>query len=85
MTNEIQKRIEELDARNMELNTDIAKLKVRYENMKKKQHNLQHTEDGSAVLIDDTKEEYNIQYKHNLILFTGIFILIAKSFNTFGK
>jgi len=85
LTNSIQKMIEELDTNNIELNKDIAKLKVKYDEMTKLQDKLRHTEDGSAVLIDDTKEEYNIQYRQNLILFIGIFGLIAKSFQIFGK
>jgi len=85
LTNSIQKNIEELDAKNMELNIDIAKLKMKYDKMIKAQHKLQHTEDGSALLIDDTKEEYNIQYKDNLVLFIGIISLIFGSFKTVSK
>ena len=47
------------------LNEELTKL------MKK----LETTQNGSKIMIDDTKEEYNTQYYKNWELFVGIGIL----------
>jgi hypothetical protein len=36
--------------------------------------NLQNTKNGSDILIDDSKEEYNKQYYANWEMILGIFI-----------
>jgi hypothetical protein len=45
--------------------------------------NLQNTQDGSDILIDDSKEAYNIQYYYNWEIIIGILIVsgvLAKMF-----
>ena len=45
--------------------------------------NLQNTKDGSSILIDDSKEAYNIQYYYNVEIIIGILIvgvILAKLF-----
>jgi hypothetical protein len=37
--------------------------------------NLQNTKNGSAILIDDSKEEYNKQYYANWEIIIGIFVV----------
>ena len=38
-------------------------------------NNLQNTQNGSEILIDDSKTKYNIQYYKNVEIFIGILIL----------
>ena len=76
VTNEIQKHIQELDV-DMEIIT--SKLETEKElnsELMKLINNIQTTQNGSKILIDDAKEEYNIQYYKNLELFIGICFLI---------
>lgn len=79
LTNNIQQKIKELDLEmrivshklndEKELNGELLKLVNR----------IQTTQDGSAVMIDDAKDEYNIQYYKNWELFMGIAILLGMS------
>ena len=51
-------------------------------------NNLQNTQNGSEILIDDSKTQYNIQYYKNVELFIGILIitgLLTKFFTDVKK
>ena len=37
--------------------------------------NLENTQNGSEILIDDSKDSYNIQYYYNWEIFIGVVIL----------
>jgi hypothetical protein len=52
-----------------ELNGELLKLVNR----------IKTTQDGSAIMIDDAKDEYNIQYYKNWELFLGAIVLISFS------
>jgi len=83
ITNNIDKNIEILD-NNMsatalklederKLNTELLALL----------NNLQNTQNGSVILIDDSKDSYNTQYYYNWEIIAGILIvssLLAKMF-----
>jgi hypothetical protein len=81
VTNNIQQQIKNLDIEmrlvshklkdEKELNGELLKLVSR----------IQTTQDGSEIMIDDAKNEYNIQYYKNLELFMGIVILLGISVN----
>jgi FtsZ-binding cell division protein ZapB len=85
VTNSIQTKIEELDENNKDLNKEISIIKQKYKVLLTKKHALEHTEDGSEILINDTKEEYNLQYRRNLLLFLGSLVIIGISYKTVKK
>lgn len=74
------------------LNTEMSDISVKLENEKKinvellkKLKNLKNTQNGSEILIDDSKVAYNLQYYKNWEIFIGIFILtglIVKTYKT---
>ena len=75
ITNDIDKNIEILDK-------SMASIAVSLENEKKLNgelmkllSNLENTQNGSEILIDDSKDSYNIQYYYNWEIFIGVVIL----------
>ena len=75
VTNSIQKKIQDLDN---EMKTTSMKLdseKKLNEELLTLMKKLETTQDGSKIMIDDAKEEYNRQYYKNWELFIGIGIL----------
>ena len=80
VTNNIQSSIENLS---IEMQTTTENLKYEqeiYEELQKLYNNIYSTQNGSAIMIDDAKEEYNIQYYKNLELLFGIMTIIRLSF-----
>jgi len=43
--------------------------------LEKIMNNLKNTHNGSEILIDDSKNEYNLQYYYNIEIFLGILII----------
>jgi hypothetical protein len=84
ITNSIDKHIESLDD---ELGSATKKLenekKINKEMMATLK-NLQNTKNGSEILIDDSKKEYNVQYYKNVELIIGI-ILVSRLLATLFK
>jgi hypothetical protein len=85
ITDEIKANIEKLDkdmllvAKNLEEEKDKnAKLTILY-------NNLDNTQNGSEILITDTKSEYNKQYYTNINMFIGILIISSLLVKTFKK
>jgi len=75
ITNNIDKNIEFLDK-------EMGAIAVKLENEKnlngelmKLLSNLENTQNGSEILIDDSKNSYNIQYYYNWEMFIGVLIL----------
>jgi hypothetical protein len=71
----INKSIDDLD-------NEMSSASVELENEKKLNKelsdiltSLQNTQNGSKILIDDSKTEYNIQYYKNVEILCGIFIV----------
>jgi hypothetical protein len=58
-----------------ELNGELLKLINR----------VQTTQDGSAIMIDDAKDEYNMQYYANWELFIGIIVVMGISVKLLNK
>ena len=47
--------------------------------------NIDNTQDGSQILINDSKKKYNDQYYKNVEIFVGIIIAIVLLLNLFKK
>lgn len=79
VTNNIQTKIKDLDA---EMRITSNKLKSEKElngELLTLINKIRTTQDGSAIMIDDAKDEYNIQYYKNWELFIGILIFMGIS------
>ena len=74
-TNNIDKNIEDLDLKMSAISLQLNDEKKMNKEMEDLLKNLQNTHNGSEILIDDSKEEYNIQYARNLEIFIGILLV----------
>jgi F0F1-type ATP synthase assembly protein I len=83
-TNDINKNIEILDNQMKEVSIKLNKEKKIYDESMKLLGNLQNTKNGSEVLINDSKEEYNKQYYYNVELICGI-LIVGLILGTFFK
>ena len=84
-TNNIDKNIELVNAKMMDMVQALEKEKSINEILTKQYDNLTTTQDGSEVLIDDAKTEYNIQYYRNWELCIGILIVSGLMVKIFKK
>ena len=84
VTNNIQQKIQELDSTMKTTSTKLESEKELNEELLKLINNIQTTQDGSEIMIDDAKEEYNIQYYKNWQLFIGIIVLTRLTFKYFN-
>lgn len=75
LTNNINKKIISLDVDMSEITKKIDKEKLKNAKMKRLLNNLEISQNGSEILIDDSKKEYNEQYYINLELLVGIGLL----------
>jgi hypothetical protein len=85
VTNTIQKKIKDLDT---EMQTVTYKLNDEKElngELLKLINRIQTTQDGSAIMIDDAKDEYNMQYYANWELFIGIIVVMGVSIKILNK
>lgn len=83
-TNDINKNIEILDNDMKEVSAKLNKEKKIYDESMKLLGNLQNTKNGSEILINDSKEEYNKQYYYNVELLCGI-VIVGLILGTFFK
>ena len=74
-TNNIDKNIENLDNEMLHISIQLENEKKLNKEMSELINNLQNTQNGSEILIDDSKTKYNIQYYKNVEIFIGILIL----------
>ncbi len=75
VTKEINDEIDYLDEYMSKVNVSISKEREKNMKIKRLLANIKNTENGSEILIDDSKKEYNTQYYINIELVIGIFIL----------
>jgi hypothetical protein len=75
ITNNINRHIEILDDEMKDIAVKLEEEKKSNVELTKMFTNLQNTKDGSAILIDDSKEEYNRQYYANWEIILGIFVV----------
>ena len=84
LTNDIYKSIEELDKNMSIISKKLNIEKQLYEKMNELALNLDNTQNGTEILITDSKTNYNAQYYHNIEIFVGTIIissLLATMFN----
>jgi hypothetical protein len=74
-TNNIDKNIDSLDNEMSEISVKLANEKKLNKELLGLLTNLKNTQNGSEVLIDDSKREYNMQYYKNVEIFIGILIV----------
>jgi hypothetical protein len=79
LTNNINKSIETLDKDMINASVQLEREKKTNKDLSKLMGNLDNTQNGSEILIDDSKTKYNIQYYKNWeiiigILFTGVLL-----------
>jgi len=74
-TNNIDKNIEFLDNEMLYTSIKLEKQKKLHKELSELINNLQNTQNGSEILIDDSKTKYNLQYYKNVELFIGILIV----------
>jgi len=79
VTNNIQKKIRDLDTEMQVISHKLNDEKDVNDELVKLINKIQTTQDGSSIMIDDAKEEYNIQYYKNWELFIGIVIFMGIS------
>jgi hypothetical protein len=74
-TNDIDNHIEILDEEMKDVAVKLEEEKKLNDEMTRLFTNLQNTKNGSDILIDDSKEEYNKQYYANWEMIIGIFVV----------
>jgi hypothetical protein len=74
LTNSIDKSIENLDSQMQLVSLKLEDEKKLNIELTKLYNDLNNTKEGSEVLINDSKEEYNKQYYNNWQMILGIFI-----------
>jgi hypothetical protein len=79
LTNNIQQKIKELDIEMRSVSHKLKDEKELNKELLKLVNRIKTTQDGSAIMIDDAKDEYNIQYYKNWELFLGAIVLISFS------
>jgi hypothetical protein len=84
-SNNIDKMIEELDQQVYSISVKLEEEEELYKKLMELTQNLDNTQDGSQILIDDSKKKYNIQYYKNVEMFIGILIVIGVLSKLFKK
>ena len=74
-SNDIDKNIEILDKQMSVISVQLDDEKKLNKKMMELIANLENTQNGSEILIDDSKSKYNEQYTKNWEIFIGILIL----------
>ena len=80
-TNEIDKIIEELNKEMSEVSIKLENEKTLNVELTGRLQNLEKTQNGSEIMLDDSKIAYNIQYYKNWEMFIGVIgvtVLILK-------
>jgi hypothetical protein len=85
VTNNIQKNIKDLDMEMRIVSKKLNDEKELNEELMKLINRIQTTQNGSAIMIDDAKDEYNIQYYANWEIFMGIVIFMGISIKLLSK
>ena len=85
ITNDIDKQIEDLNAEMAEVSVKLENEKTLNTELTNKLQNLEKTQNGSEIMLDDSKTCYNIQYYKNWEMFIGVIgltILIFKIYKS---
>ena len=84
-TNNIDKIIEEIDKQVSSISIKLEGEEELYKKLMELAENIDNTQDGSQILIDDSKKKYNDQYYKNIQIFIGIIIGIMLLVKLFKK
>jgi midasin (ATPase involved in ribosome maturation) len=85
-TNNIDKNIDTLDKQMSAISAQLDDEKKLNKEMMELIANLENTQNGSEVLIDDSKERYNQQWTRNIEMFLCIIFISVRLFgNSFFK
>ena len=84
-TNNIDKIIEEIDKQVSSISKKLKGEEELYKKLIELAENIDNTQDGSQILIDDSKKKYNDQYYKNIQIFMGIIIGIILLVKLFKK
>lgn len=84
-TNNIDKMIEEIDNQVSSISIKLEGEEELYKKLMDLAENINNTQDGSQILIDDSKKKYNDQYYQNIQIFMGIIIGIILLVKLFKK
>ena len=84
-TNNIDKIIEEIDKQVSSISIKLEGEEELYKKLMELAENIDNTQDGSQILIDDSKKKYNDQYYKNIQIFMGIIIGILLLVKLFKK
>jgi hypothetical protein len=84
-TNNIDKMIEEIDNQVSSISIKLKGEEELYKKLINLAENINNTQDGSQILIDDSKKKYNDQYYQNIQIFMGIVIGIILLVKLFKK
>ena len=84
-SNNIDKNIELLDKQMSEMTMKLQDEKKLNGELEKLLNNLKNTYNGSEILIDDSKNEYNLQYYYNIEIFLGIILISGLLATLFRK
>lgn len=82
-TNKINETIQDLDKDMSNISTQLEEEKRISDDLAVTLQNYENTQNGSEILIGDSKEMYNTQYYYNWEIFIGIFLvsgLLVKGF-----
>lgn len=85
VTNDIDSSIEKLDDKMSSISVKLEDEKNLNKEMMDILTNLQNTQNGSEILIDDSKTKYNEQYYKNIQIIVGIFIVSGLLASLFKK
>jgi len=85
VTNDIDSSIEKLDNKMSSISVKLEDEKNLNKEMMDILTNLQNTQNGSEILIDDSKTKYNEQYYKNIQIIVGIFIVSGLLASLFKK
>lgn len=83
ISNDIDKNIESLNKKISAISLQLEDEKKLNKEITELIDNLENTQNGSEILINDSKSQYNVQYVKNWEIFIGILfigILLAKTF-----
>lgn len=77
VTNNIQKNIEDLDDGIANVSAELKKEKNKNKELEKLASELKGTQDGSSMLINDAKKEYQSIFFQNFEIFIGILFILG--------
>ena len=77
ITNNIQRKIEEKNKSMASISAKLNKEKILNQQLTEIAKTLNGVKAGSAIMIDDSKTEYKLQYYKNIEIFIGILLLLA--------